>query len=75
MSDIDSLLTASSSSSFQGVVVTTDATSVTVKVGAATHKMRRTTALALKPGDRVNINGGQIVGKRKPPPTGATYEI
>jgi hypothetical protein len=74
MSNIDELV-AGRPKPLQGVVVTADATSVTVKVGASTYKIRRTTSLALKPGDRVNINGGQIVGKRKPPPTGATYEI
>jgi len=59
----------------QGKVLTADATTVTVTVGGRTRRVRRLNALALRPGDRVNLQGDAIVGKRKPPPTGAVYEV
>lgn len=59
----------------QGRVLSADATTVTVVVGGRTKTVRRQSALALKAGDRINLQGDSIVGKRKPPPTGAVYEI
>lgn len=59
----------------QGTVISTSSDTVTVNMGGRTVILRRTNAIALKPGDRVNVAGEQIVGKRKPPPRGATYEI
>ena len=59
----------------QGKVISADASTVTVVVGGRAKTVRRQSALALKVGDRVNLQGDSIVGKRKPPPTGAVYEI
>ena len=59
----------------QGRVVTADQNSAVVQIGERTVILRRTNALALKPGDRVNVSGDQIVGKRRPPPTGSTYQV
>lgn len=59
----------------QGKVLNATATTVTVVVGGRTKTVRRLSALALKVGDRINLQGDSIVGKRKPPPTGAVFEI
>jgi hypothetical protein len=59
----------------QGRVLAADATTVTVVVGGRTRRLRRLTALSLKVGDRINLQGDSIVGKRKAPPTGAVFEI
>lgn len=59
----------------QGTVVTADVNTVTIVSGGRTRTVPRLTALALKPGDRLNLQGDSIVGRRRPPPTGATYQV
>ena len=75
MSDLKNLLRGLAPVVQQGRVITVTNSTATVNVGGVTRRIRRTTALALKPGDRVNLQGDTLVGKRKPPPIGATYQV
>ena len=76
MSDaLTKLIQERMSTKSQGRVVSVSALSVTVSVGGRTMQMARSDATAFRPGDRVNMSGNQIIGKRKPPPVGAVREI